>query len=424
MANEFVAKNGLISQNNTVVSGSLTVTQGITGSLFGTASYISPTFISASAAASGFGSGGGGGITVGTTTITSGTSGRIAFNNAGVYGESANLFWNNTNSNLGIGVTSPTAKVHIGAGTATANTSPLKLTAGTNLTTPESGSIEYNGTNLFLTPSSSTRNILAQISGSTALTTGQIPFASSPNGYLTGSGNLFWNNTNGRLGLGGIAPNYDFSIMKNATGTFVGMQISNNSSGTTVSDGLLIGIGSDNHARVETQDANNIIISSNSTGKLQVTTSGTQFFGTLSNLSVGSINTGAIFQVNGNASTSGLGFIQFRDNSGTPVLCASETGKVIINLSVVGTAQLTIGAGTATAGTAPLKLTSGTNLTTPEAGTVEYNNTFHLTNSDTTRRHIVTAPNTTKVTAGAPFANDGYIIVNIGGTDFKLMTTA
>jgi hypothetical protein len=32
MANEFVAKNGLISQNNTTVSGSLTVTQGITGS--------------------------------------------------------------------------------------------------------------------------------------------------------------------------------------------------------------------------------------------------------------------------------------------------------------------------------------------------------------------------------------------------------
>jgi hypothetical protein len=39
MANEFVAKNGLISQNNSTVSGSLTVTQGITGSLLGTSSY-------------------------------------------------------------------------------------------------------------------------------------------------------------------------------------------------------------------------------------------------------------------------------------------------------------------------------------------------------------------------------------------------
>ena len=38
MANEFVAKNGLIAQNNSVVSGSLIVTNGITGSLFGTSS--------------------------------------------------------------------------------------------------------------------------------------------------------------------------------------------------------------------------------------------------------------------------------------------------------------------------------------------------------------------------------------------------
>ena len=38
MANEFVAKNGLISQNNSIVSGSLTVTQGITGSFSGSVS--------------------------------------------------------------------------------------------------------------------------------------------------------------------------------------------------------------------------------------------------------------------------------------------------------------------------------------------------------------------------------------------------
>lgn len=41
MANEFIARNGVIAQNNSTVSGSLTVTQGITGSLEGTASYAS-----------------------------------------------------------------------------------------------------------------------------------------------------------------------------------------------------------------------------------------------------------------------------------------------------------------------------------------------------------------------------------------------
>jgi hypothetical protein len=39
MANEFIARNGLIAQNNSTVTGSLEVTQGITGSLLGTASY-------------------------------------------------------------------------------------------------------------------------------------------------------------------------------------------------------------------------------------------------------------------------------------------------------------------------------------------------------------------------------------------------
>ena len=88
------------------------------------------------------------------------------------------------------------------------------------------------------------------------------------------------------------------------------------------------------------------------------------------------------------------------------------------------TAVLHLKAGTATANTAPLKFTTGTNLTTAEAGVMEYNNTPHFTNSDATRRHVVTAPNTTKVTASAPYTNDGYIIINIGGTDFKVMTTA
>ena len=44
---------------------------------------------------------------------------------------------------------SPTAYLHLGAGTATANTAPLKFTSGTLLTVPELGTIEYydDGTN-------------------------------------------------------------------------------------------------------------------------------------------------------------------------------------------------------------------------------------------------------------------------------------
>jgi len=39
-------------------------------------------------------------IIVGSTTISSGTNGRIAFNNGGFYTENANLFWDNTNNQL------------------------------------------------------------------------------------------------------------------------------------------------------------------------------------------------------------------------------------------------------------------------------------------------------------------------------------
>lgn len=52
--------------------------------------------------------------------------------------------------NLGINIT-PTARLHLPAGTATANTAPIKLTAGTNLTTPENGTFEFDGTNLYFT---------------------------------------------------------------------------------------------------------------------------------------------------------------------------------------------------------------------------------------------------------------------------------
>jgi hypothetical protein len=53
----------------------------------------------------------------------------------------------------------PTALVHIAAGTASANTAPLKFTAGTNLTTPEAGAMEFDGTNLYFTPSATRQTV-------------------------------------------------------------------------------------------------------------------------------------------------------------------------------------------------------------------------------------------------------------------------
>ncbi|TPW01112.1 MAG: tail collar domain protein, partial [bacterium] len=67
-----------------------------------------------------------------------------------------------SSGNVGIGTTSPTAVLHLKAGTASASTAPLKFTSGTNLTTPEAGAMEWNGTNLFVTQTTGpTRKTLA-----------------------------------------------------------------------------------------------------------------------------------------------------------------------------------------------------------------------------------------------------------------------
>lgn len=62
---------------------------------------------------------------------------------------------------------------------------------------------------------------------------------------------------------------------------------------------------------------------------------------------------------------------EFDTEVATPLLFSGKAA--IFTLGVPPTAYLQIGVGTATAGTAPLKFTAGTNLTTTEAGAVEYN---------------------------------------------------
>jgi len=61
------------------------------------------------------------------------------------------------NGKVGTGAVTPTADLHLGAGTATANTAPLKFTSGTNLTTPEVGAVEYDGSLFYKTPTGTAR---------------------------------------------------------------------------------------------------------------------------------------------------------------------------------------------------------------------------------------------------------------------------
>jgi hypothetical protein len=81
---------------------------------------------------------------------------------------------------VGVGNITPTARLHIAAGTATASTAPLKFTSGTNLTAPEAGAMEFDGTNYFVT-SSTTRFTLAK----TLVNTATLDFGNTVAGAAT-----------------------------------------------------------------------------------------------------------------------------------------------------------------------------------------------------------------------------------------------
>jgi len=63
---------------------------------------------------------------------------------------------------LGLGINTPTAMLHLNAGTSFDNTAPLKFTSGTNLSTVENGTVEYDGTN-FYASSGNTRYTIAKV---------------------------------------------------------------------------------------------------------------------------------------------------------------------------------------------------------------------------------------------------------------------
>ena len=85
--------------------------------------------------------------------------------------------------NVGIGTVSPTAVLHLKAGTATASTAPLKFTSGTNLTTAEAGVMEFTTDDFYLTITTSAARKGIVLNDGSNLTSGKIPVAST-NGRL------------------------------------------------------------------------------------------------------------------------------------------------------------------------------------------------------------------------------------------------
>jgi len=118
---------------------------------------------------------------------------------------------------LGIGVSDPSARLHLVAGTATANTAPIKLTTGTALTTPENGSIEYHSSHLWFTDGGVRYQIdqqatagVSRVLNSNITTTGNVGTGEDvlytytvPAGQLTSDKDQLVANFSGRIGASG-----------------------------------------------------------------------------------------------------------------------------------------------------------------------------------------------------------------------------
>lgn len=109
-------------------------------------------------------------------------------NGKGIYQTGATMVNNLVGKTTHGSTTAPTALLMLAAGTATANTAPLKFTSGTSLTAAEAGAMEYDGTDLFFTPGSTRHKVARILTGSATLNFGSTAAGASTDLTITVTG--------------------------------------------------------------------------------------------------------------------------------------------------------------------------------------------------------------------------------------------
>lgn len=166
-----------------------------------------------------------GASTAGAGTVTgTGTATRVAFwNGASSLSSNANLYWDDTNSRLGIGTTTPGHKLEVAGGL---------MVSGTTATSGTGAFMSFDGTNVTFFP----YNYGAGTSGTNFIRGGTI----SLDTYITGTPNtrLFIEN-DGDLGIGTSSPNSILNVVKTSAGAeTTGLSLSNKSDAADTAIGI------------------------------------------------------------------------------------------------------------------------------------------------------------------------------------------
>ncbi len=372
-------------------------------------------------------------------TIGSMTAGSILF--AGVSGaieqDNSNLFWDNSNNRFAVGTTVPLSPCHIvgkisfGGATSGVGVDQILEGLGTGRII-----ISRNGTEQWSTNNGGSNDQVFSPGGEVLRLKGSTEALFAGNVAIgTGTTPTVRLDVR-RSGAGEIAYFLDSNTHGFITGTSgTTGYLSSSSSATSLAFGIN---GATDSINIATNK--NVGIGTASPGsKLEVNGAIYATGGGIStdyNLYVGGIAeivTG-IWTTSLRPRTNG-GNLTFLSNGGTENMRITDGGKVGIRESTP-TAYLHLGSGTATASTAPLKFTGGINLTTAEAGAMEFDGTnLYFTRTGTTRENVliavdnVAAPSTT----ATPVFTDYYggntnalgdpvrwISVNIQGTDYKI----
>jgi len=323
-------------------------------------------------------------------TLPALTSGSVLFSNGTTIAQdNANLFWDDANNRLGIGTNSPTDNFNI------------------------------NGTgNIGITLNSSLNGFIGL----------RFKFATNEYGYL------FYSESAKELSLANISTgSIDFKTTSLAS---TRMRIFNNGNigiNTTTDAGYKLDVNGTARISTNSNAPQMYVTSTGATTRLGINHSSNTGFGLyVSDALKYSV---AIFSGFGGSNQE---FTIYNDMlNASALIIDGNTNNIRLRDLTQPTAYLHFPAGTASAGTAPIKLTSGTNNTTAETGAIEYNGTnLFFTRTGTTRESVLVgnagaaAPTTgTWATPtnyyGANITNalgtpNSWASIVIGGTTYKI----